>query len=183
MPLTIPIPLTIVLSVGWDPKLLRSRSIFLESEGYVVVSACSIGEAVSLFRQGDFDVVILCYSISDADRNRFTLLIRAFGSRTPIVFICENISHYGAYRHVILEDGPGRLPAGIRQILRKQDCRSDVESRSQESGSCPEGRTLDLQHLLSSELACEFRDGGLDSPCSHNLPRARGLPNTRSDEA
>jgi DNA-binding response OmpR family regulator len=78
-------PLTIVLSVGFDPALLMTRVLVLQSAGYLVEQASSVTKAIDLFQAGDFNLVLLCHSVPRKDRDRLTSLIRDPGSRTPIV--------------------------------------------------------------------------------------------------
>lgn len=74
----------LILAVGQDPMILSSRCSILRSAGHIVVSAFSIASSFDLFRSVDFDVVILCHSISEEDRDRLTSAIRASGSHIPI---------------------------------------------------------------------------------------------------
>ena len=114
-------PLTIVLAVGLDPSLLETRSLVLQSAGYMVESASSVKEAVDRFQSGDFDLVLLCHSVPIKDRDHLTSLIRAFGSRTPIVSIAENLGECDAFANATLEDGPNTFLAGIRDVLAKAE--------------------------------------------------------------
>lgn len=76
----------LILNVGYDALLLRSRTMLLQSKGYTVESASSIEEALRLFQAGDFDLVLLCHSIPPEDRKRLTFRIRAF-STTPVISV------------------------------------------------------------------------------------------------
>jgi CheY-like chemotaxis protein len=112
-------PLTIVLSVGFDPSLMRTRGLVLESAGYLVESASTLKEAADRFQSGDFDLVLLCHSVPRKDRDRLTSLIRASGSRTPIVSITGNLGECDAFANATLEDGPNKFLSGIREVLIK----------------------------------------------------------------
>ena len=113
--------LTIVLSIGFDPSLLETRSLVLQSAGYMVESASSLKEAVNRFQSGDFDLVLLCHSVPRKDRDHLTSLIRASGSRIPIVSIAGNLGERDAFANATLEDGPNNLLAGIRDVLVKAE--------------------------------------------------------------
>lgn len=76
----------LILNVGYDALLLRSRTMLLQSKGYCVESASSIEEAIRRFRAGDFDLVILCHSIPPEDRKRLIFRIRSF-STTPVISV------------------------------------------------------------------------------------------------
>ena len=80
------LPSTLILNVGQDPELLRTRSLILRAQGYGVES-CSIGEAIHRFRAGDFDLVILCHSVPQREREQLILLIRDCGCSTPVLFV------------------------------------------------------------------------------------------------
>ena len=80
-------PLTVVLAVGLDSWPLATQTRVWRSAKYFVVSADSIGEAIDLFNDGDFDLVLLGHYISIENRERLTSLIRASGSQTPVASI------------------------------------------------------------------------------------------------
>lgn len=111
--------LTVILAVGSDAALLRARTSVLQSAGYLVQSTTSIKEAVECFRNGDFDLVILCHSIPTKDRERLTCLLRASGSGIPVVSVSGKISECDAFANVTLEDGPNKFLIGISDVLLK----------------------------------------------------------------
>jgi CheY-like chemotaxis protein len=73
-----------ILAVGQDPMILSTRSAILRSAGHIVVPASSIGESIELFLDEDFDLVLLCHTVSVEDRDRLTRAILAAGSHIPI---------------------------------------------------------------------------------------------------
>ena len=109
----------IVLAVGFDPSLMTIRDLVLQSAGYAVVEASSLKEAVDHFQSGDFDLVLLCHSVPAGDRERLASLIRASGSRIPIVSIAGSFGECDAFSNATLEDGPNKFLAGIREVLIK----------------------------------------------------------------
>lgn len=111
--------IAVVLAVGFDSSLMRTRSLVLQSAGYIVESASSLKEAVARFQTGDFDLVLLCHSIPMEDRDHLTCLIRATGSLTPIVSIARNLGSRDAFVNATLEDGTNKFLAGIGEELRK----------------------------------------------------------------
>src|SRR5580692_7168759 len=105
--------IAVVLAVGFDLSLMRTRNLVLQSAGYIVESASSLREAVDRFQTGDFDLVLLCHSIPTKDRDHLTCLIRATGSLTPVVSIARNLGECAAFVNATLEDGPNKFLAGI----------------------------------------------------------------------
>jgi len=140
-------PLTIVLSVGFDLSLLRARGLVLESAGYLVESASSVKEAVDRFQSGDFDLVLLCHSVPRKDRDRVTSLIRASGSRTPIVSISGNLSQCDAFATATIEDGPNFL-IGIRAVLNKAAGAWTVLPRQPRSDRCTREKVSEFERRL-----------------------------------
>ena len=114
----------IVLAVGFDSSLMKTRILVLQSAGYIVESASSLKEAAARFQAGDFDLVLLCHSIPMKDRDHLTCLIRATGSLTPVVSITQNLGACDAFVNATLEDGPNKFLAGVREQLGKAARRS-----------------------------------------------------------
>src|SRR5690349_16685847 len=102
----------LILSVGSDPQLLGTRELLLQSAGYAVVSARSVKEAVDRFLGGDFDLVLLCHSLSETERKRVVYLIRASGSFTPVVAIAEYTGQNDGLASATIESDPEQLLAG-----------------------------------------------------------------------
>jgi CheY-like chemotaxis protein len=113
-------PLTLVLSVGLDPVLLATRNQVLKSAGYIVVSAASVAEAVDRFRSGDFDLLVLCHSIPAIERGRLTCLIRASGSRIPVVAVSARQYQWDDFADVTLDHDPQELLRGVKAVLLGQ---------------------------------------------------------------
>jgi CheY-like chemotaxis protein len=116
--------IAVVLAVGFDLSLMRTRNLVLQSAGYIVESASSLREAVDRFQTGDFDLVLLCHSIPTKDRDHLTCLIRATGSLTPVVSIARNLGECAAFVNATLEDGPNKFLAGIGKELSKSGRRA-----------------------------------------------------------
>jgi len=108
---------TIVLSVGLNPALLRTRNLILQSAGYIVVPALSLKEAVDQFLAGDFDLVLLGHFIPPIGRDRLTSLFRASGSRVPIVSISEVYGQQDALADATIENDPNKLLTAIKEVL------------------------------------------------------------------
>jgi CheY-like chemotaxis protein len=113
----------------------------LQSEGYIVVSAFSVKEAVDVFLNGDFDLVILDNSLPIKERDRLTCLIRASGSRTPVVSVAPEYSHADSFADAMLESDPNKLLIGIRRVLLKTAKMSDDAFKTGGKGQRPRDHT------------------------------------------
>jgi CheY-like chemotaxis protein len=110
-------PLTLILSVGRDLALLDTRDAMLRACGYIVESELSEKQAINHFRAGDFDLVLLCHSIASQDRDHLAWLIRAFGSRVPIVLISRSPGQDAGFANASIGCEPRKFLDGIRQVL------------------------------------------------------------------
>lgn len=77
----------LILHVGRDLMLLHTRSIVLRSAGYIVECEYYVEDAVRRFLSADFDLVLLCHSLCDEERQRFIHRIRQHGSSTPVLAV------------------------------------------------------------------------------------------------
>jgi len=73
------------------------------------MSAFSIREAVDRFLSGEFDLVLLDNSLPTKDRDRLTCLIRASGSRTPVVSIAPEHGYEDSFADAMVENDPNKL--------------------------------------------------------------------------
>lgn len=113
-------PLTLILAVGLDSSLLASQSSAWQSAGYLVTSSGSIREAIAHFRTGDFDLVLLGCSIPAESRERLTFLIRASGSRTPVVCVANSSSDSDTFADATIRSEPIKLMVDIGEIMAKR---------------------------------------------------------------
>jgi DNA-binding response OmpR family regulator len=113
-------PLTVILAVGLDSSLLASQSSVWQSAGCLVTSAGSIREAIAHFRDGDFDLVLLGRSIPADSRERLTFLIRASGSRTPVVCVADSSGDSDTFADARIRSEPMRLLEDMREIMAKR---------------------------------------------------------------
>jgi DNA-binding NtrC family response regulator len=90
----------------------------LRSAGYSVVSTLSIDQALKHFRAGDFDIVILCHSISLRDRELLTNAIRAHGAKTPVVVVTSGFNAMDPFADAIVENEPAILLQELPKVLR-----------------------------------------------------------------
>lgn len=112
-------PQALVLSVGLDVRILDTRELILRSAGYSVVSATSIKEAVFLFKDGGFDVIVLCHTLSAKDCERLTGAVRASGSRIPIVCVSDStLDNHNSFADATIDKTPAAFLKAIEDVLR-----------------------------------------------------------------
>ncbi len=79
----------IILYAGRDHGLVQSRRMVLEQAGYVVDLCDNSEDCVRKFLDGDHDLILLCNSLRDGERERLISLVHRFSSRTPILRVCS----------------------------------------------------------------------------------------------
>ncbi len=132
--------LTLVLSVGQDPEILISRNLALQSAGYTVVRAFSLKAAAECFQTLDFDFVLLCQTISKKDKERLTSLIRASGSRIPVISVSDKLWERDAFADATVYNRPEVMLLGIREALGKEAktaARQATGFRKKDAGGLP----------------------------------------------
>lgn len=107
---------TVIFVVGVDSTLLEAQRTLRESAGYCVTSAESIREAIVQFRDSNFDVLLLGDSIPVEDLERLTFLIRASGSRIPVVCMTEPPRSHNGFADATIRD-QGDMMQVIEELL------------------------------------------------------------------
>lgn len=126
------LPSALILNVGQDPELLRTRSLILRAQGYGVES-CSIEEAIHRFRACDFDLVLLCHSVPRRERERLILLIRDYDGSTPVLFVAAASADCpDRLANASSRSDPRELLQSIRDVLSvRLTLRGDISPRPQ----------------------------------------------------
>jgi CheY-like chemotaxis protein len=114
------ISLTVVLAVGMNSWLLTAHSVVWRTAGYIVLSAGTIQEAISQFKSGDFDLVLLDDSISNENKERLTFFIRASGSQTPVASIANGHGDVDWFADATLKNDSGALLIGMGELVAEQ---------------------------------------------------------------
>src|ERR1035441_5374800 len=120
---------TLILAVGLDSPLLNNQSSNWRSAGYILAMAGSIGEAVSLFRAIDVDLVLFGDSISGESRDKLAFLIRASGSRVPVVCITDSPVESDSFADAIIGSDSSELLQCTGELLAKR-ARTAVPERN-----------------------------------------------------
>ncbi len=99
-----------ILSVGHDPKLLTQWIEPLVAAGYKVVCAADLAETIDNIFKRDFDLVLLCGSLTEDERRRLILILRIHSPATPVLMI-------GGHKDVDYQSGVRAVSGGPEQIV------------------------------------------------------------------
>ena len=109
-----------ILSVSYNERLLLTRELLLQREGYAVTSALGFTEAVKHCKAGPFDLFILGHSIPENDKRELVhLFSQSF--KSPVLALQrhgENIPD-GAEFHAHPDDIKGLLQT-VGKILSER---------------------------------------------------------------
>jgi DNA-binding NtrC family response regulator len=108
---------TVILAVGLDSSLLENHISVWQSFGLIVTFVGSIKDAIVRFRDGDFDVILLGHSIPGDSRERLTFLIRASGSRVPVVCISDSPGNCDSSADAAIKDEPTNFLEEIGELI------------------------------------------------------------------
>lgn len=87
-PVSAPVPRSLRILVVDDEEAIRvSLRMLLASDGHVVDAVGSGEEALTMFRDGHFDLVITDYSITGMDGPEFAATIKGEDATCPVVMI------------------------------------------------------------------------------------------------
>jgi CheY-like chemotaxis protein len=109
--------IAVVLAIGMDSWVLEAQRKAWRSAGYFVTSAGSIGEAIDDFQGGDFDLVLMSHSIPAQSRERLASLIRASGSRVPVVCVANSAGEGDTFADATIKNEPSNLLQSIKELL------------------------------------------------------------------
>ena len=106
------------LAVCLDQQFPGPQSADWKSAGYFFIPANSVKEAISHFKSGDFDLVMLGHSIPAESRERLTFLIRSTGSNVPVVCLADSCSHQDSFADATFDRASSEILTGIDDLLR-----------------------------------------------------------------
>lgn len=116
-------PTTIVLAVCLDSLLPGPQAAAWSSAGYIFITANSIKDAIDHFKAGDFDLVVLGQSLPADARERLTFLVRATGSRVPVVCLTGASGHSDSFADATFEHDSKELFTSVGELVRnKANC-------------------------------------------------------------
>ncbi len=114
-------PPYLILSVGLDPSLMRTRTTVLANAGYSVLPSFTTRDAFQIFTSHDIDLVIICHTISKEERAQLIASMKRRNKRTPIISLHSDGEAkeelVDGYVHSL--DGPEALLSCVLQVLEK----------------------------------------------------------------
>jgi DNA-binding response OmpR family regulator len=115
------VPQYLLLSVGRDPLLMRTRTALLGQAGYSVLPSFTSRDAFQIFISHDIDLVILCHTIPQEVQSKLIVSMKERKKRTSVICIQADGEAkdelVDGYVHSL--DGPEALLSCVVQVLAK----------------------------------------------------------------
>jgi DNA-binding NtrC family response regulator len=106
-----------LLSVGPKSELLTTRNAVLRKAGFVVHESSDWDEAVSSFRDQDFDAAVVCHSIPTKDRKRLVTRLKDEKPETPVVLMSLGTETPVADVSIHSLDGPEEMLRQLQHVV------------------------------------------------------------------
>lgn len=120
-----------LLSLGKHPPVLRARNSVLQNAGYEVIDAAGIEAAVSELEHSRFDVVIIGYTFSKAEKKQLSEIVsRKFRVPTLLLYIKPSDTEIPAGAHVNALHGEAALLTAIQSLLSQSASQQSAASRA-----------------------------------------------------
>lgn len=117
------------LQFGKDTSLLESRSAILETTGLAVINVYSVRQCISEILARNFDLIVLCHSVSQEEREQVASFVHTRNPATPVLLIS---TFYEKDREidVIVDCEPEHLVKNVKEILSHQPHKANIRSIS-----------------------------------------------------
>jgi DNA-binding response OmpR family regulator len=115
-----------ILSVSYDPSLLSTRHLVLQTEGHGVTSVCGLAAALQQCKAGSrFDLLIVGHSIPHSDKEALIEAFRANRPSAPIIAMTR--PGEGLVRHADLEieSDPRVLLDSVMKLMSRRGALPD----------------------------------------------------------
>lgn len=105
-----------ILSISYDPLLLATRQLLLETRGYKVTSAEGFAEAIELCGP-EYDLIIMGHSIPRSDKRAIIAELRNRGCQAPVLGLLRGGERPIAEVTDAVEPEPGEMLDRVQRIL------------------------------------------------------------------
>ena len=112
-----------VLMLGSIRELALYRAEVLRHHGYNVVAPETEEEALEQIRRGEFDVVVLSYTLPDRTVEKYAQAVREYCADCPILAIAQTARmdrKIAPDAVVVAEKGPPELVMTLKRVLQRQ---------------------------------------------------------------
>jgi CheY-like chemotaxis protein len=113
---TIRSPMPKILSAGSDATLLYTRNSLLAQMGATVIAAPTAAAAAELILAEKFDLIVLCHSFREKERQELARLLRWHAPHTPVIVMANNGQEADGSA-TIVDNSPEALTRTVRRLM------------------------------------------------------------------
>jgi len=107
----------VILYAGRDHGLVQLRRLVLQGKDYVVDTCDDIEDFVRKFLDGDYDLVLLCNSLRQGERERLISLVHRFSRRTPVLLVCSSPAESAHHSYPACTGEPQAVLRAVGEVL------------------------------------------------------------------
>jgi DNA-binding NtrC family response regulator len=107
-----------ILSVGYDPQLMQTRSMLLRRAGFVVDEGYNLRSVLGCVKSDSIDALVLCHTIPENEQRWLISAVRKVRRLLPI--ICVRASVYDSPQEgcVVSTNEPREFLAAIGKAIQ-----------------------------------------------------------------
>jgi DNA-binding response OmpR family regulator len=109
-----------ILCVSYDDRLLVTRRMLLEREGYHVTTALGFKESCARCQAGGFDLLVLGHSIPHSHKQQLIIKFRKSSSAPILALWRPNERVMETATFLTFSDDPGEFLRAVSVILKKK---------------------------------------------------------------
>lgn len=112
-----------VLIVGRMRELALYRAEFLRNAGFTVLTASDVDDAIRMMQGGQFDAIVLSYTLPTETVKYLADAARGYCSDCPVIAIAETKMldrRIEPDAVAIADDGPPALLSALRRVLQRE---------------------------------------------------------------
>jgi len=106
-----------ILSVSYDPVLLNTRQLLLESRGYNVTSAEGFIDALDTCKRGGYDLLIIGHSIPPSDKRAIVREANRYCPSPILALLRQNEPQLEGATESVDASRPELLLHAVEQLL------------------------------------------------------------------
>ena len=123
-----------IVSVGHDNSLMPIRTLLLRHAGYAVTEAYTCREALQRLISGQFDLVLICHTITEDEKSEFIPAVRVLQPEVPIVCIRTHEHYPNDEICRTVDNVAPRFLTDINAVLCNPDAVDDGQAKTRTSG-------------------------------------------------
>jgi DNA-binding response OmpR family regulator len=120
-----------IISFGYDPTLMSSRTLLLQHAGFTVKETYSPAEVLRLVRNDLVDLVVICHTVPLKEEEQLIAALREVRELLPVICIAASeyeLGKAGRTDCVNVQNSPVPLINAVRSIMIRDTLRRNSKA-------------------------------------------------------